>query len=204
VKFVPAQPGSWKVIDHKIASHEAAHAAIAILLGLTVTEVCIDRPGDDGGICHIAPDPERLRSYLAALMAGPICGGTPLSWKPHGDPGSDGAACALLVEHFGMDEAAWDEGAARARSCERRNGHSVLSTVRGDAELEVRPIRRSAASASSDKKAPFAVASATYRQLLGWGATQATRGAGRTQSLLASGLLKCQCEPHTTGRSVHG
>ena len=43
--FVPAQPGSWTLADREAASREVQHAVAAVLFGVEVLEVRIDKPG---------------------------------------------------------------------------------------------------------------------------------------------------------------
>jgi len=42
--FEPTGPGDWSVLDGVTANHEAAHSVMAVLLGVEVFEVRIDRP----------------------------------------------------------------------------------------------------------------------------------------------------------------
>jgi hypothetical protein len=54
-EFVPAAPGSWSYAALREANHEAAHALIAVLLGIRVYEARIDT-SDVNVLGHIAFD----------------------------------------------------------------------------------------------------------------------------------------------------
>lgn len=68
-EFVAAQPGSWTYCDLQLSSHEAGHAVVAVLEGLTMRQVRIDRPIDDdadtAGRCDVVLDIDRLRAISA-------------------------------------------------------------------------------------------------------------------------------------------
>jgi Peptidase M50B-like len=64
-----AQHKNMNIERWKVALHEAAHAVVAVLSGLLLSEVSVD--SDDGGTSILfAPDPERgIPFYLAGEVA---------------------------------------------------------------------------------------------------------------------------------------
>ena len=111
-EFVPAA-GGWLVCDLALASHESAHAVVAIKLGLQVREVRVDRPlsdihGDDlGGWCNVVANLDRLGAHLASTLAGPLVDGRPLQWRPRLDATGDERVAALLTDRLQLDEVGW-------------------------------------------------------------------------------------------------
>jgi hypothetical protein len=67
-EFVPAAPGTWTVIARREANHEAAHALIAVLMGIRVYEARIDNP-DLNVLGHVAFDKEGTELWMAMCVS---------------------------------------------------------------------------------------------------------------------------------------
>jgi hypothetical protein len=119
-----------------LCRHEAAHAVVAIFLGIPITEVRVDRP-DVGvnGWTDTRVVWTRSRGYarkqLLAVMAGPREGGTPLTWTDLDleHPGDAGLA-ARIVGLWGFDATEWFALERRLEQLRSLNGyHRALRDV---------------------------------------------------------------------------
>ena len=110
-EFEPAHAGSWTRADRREANHEAAHAVVAVLCGLTVCECRIDRPDSPWccGFTRVEPDVDNLRGHLLSTIAGNILYGGPIGWPPRLGVGGDEGVAAIIVERVAMDGAAWQQ-----------------------------------------------------------------------------------------------
>ena len=78
--FIPATPGTWlrgPRAELDLANEKAAHAVMALLLGLDVHSVQIDRPDADiVGNCDVPVADGKLAQHSpGAVLAGPLASG---------------------------------------------------------------------------------------------------------------------------------
>lgn len=137
--------------------HEASHAAMALVLGLKVSEIRCDRP-DVGvsGWTVTPPDGRRFdhRDLLVALAGGLIDGGAgatrlvrwPPSWPPLPDDG-DGGRVHRIYRALGLDAATYDGIVALAEDMVatvefQRLYRALVSALRRSEHLNAADIER--------------------------------------------------------------
>jgi hypothetical protein len=104
-------PGSWWPRDLELAGHEAGHATVAVLLGLPLEEVRIDRP--DVGLAGYArtawvDGKDAIRRRLQVIMGGPLAVGKAIPWPPSGESSSgDERNAAVLRDGLHLDRVDW-------------------------------------------------------------------------------------------------
>ncbi len=128
-EFEAPHPGSWTRADLRSANHEAAHAVVAVLCGLTVTESRIDKIETPWscGYTRVVPDLENLRGHLLATIAGPIIDGNPIGWPPLGAGQDDEKVAAHILGRVAMDELAWGVAHAEVIALFRSNKAAMMA-----------------------------------------------------------------------------
>ncbi len=129
-EFEPAHAGSWTRADRREANHESAHAVVAVLVGLTVTECRIDKPESVWccGRTGVEPDVGNLHGHLLATIAGPIIDGRPISWPPRAGAGQDDEKVAAhILGRVAMDELAWGVAHAEVIALFRSNKAAMMA-----------------------------------------------------------------------------
>jgi hypothetical protein len=114
------------------AVHEAGHAIVAVVLGLTVTRVTV-RPAGSGEVLVAERLDRRPDTAMLFTLAGPVAqvrlaGGTRANvWSPDNPDGDGRVAIAALGPAL---RACWPEYARRAAALVDDNADAILSLAR--------------------------------------------------------------------------